>query len=140
MTTSATAPRWTSTTVGLLVVAWVLAFPAVVVWLFGIGMQGWADQHSGTDRSAELQRSAAHALFTLAALISGGPALIAVVAFAGRLRRTGIVFTVLAVAGAVLAVPVAGEAFRTVEPAAPPPSAPTVCQEHSGGDTRCPGG
>jgi hypothetical protein len=140
MTTPVAAPRWASNAVGLLILGWVLALPLVVVWLFGIGMQGWADQHSGTDRSAELARSTATALVTLAALLSAGPAVIAMVAFAGRMRRTGVVFAVLAAAGSVLAIVVAGEAFRTVRPAPTPPSAPAVCQEYSGGDTRCPGG
>jgi hypothetical protein len=56
----------------------------------------------------------------------GGPALIAVAAFAGRLVRTGAVYLALAIVLGVLAIPFAAEAYRTLIPSPPPPPAPTM--------------
>jgi hypothetical protein len=69
----------------------------------------------------------------------GGPALIATVAFATRMARTGAVYVVLAVLLGALALPFAASANRTPALPPPPPSAPTICQEHSGSDNQCPG-
>ncbi|KAB1159179.1 DUF6234 family protein [Micromonospora sp. DSM 115977] len=125
----------------LLTVVWVVACLALLWWLFTIGMEGWADHHSnGGGRSAEFGRRSARALLLLAATAAGGPAVIALVAFGCRYRRTGLVYLLLAVVAAAALAPAVADAARTLRPPAAPLPAPTTCQEHSGGDSRCPGG
>jgi hypothetical protein len=134
MTNSPAAPRWVGTTVALMTTGWVLALLASVWWCFGIAMEGWAD--SG-EHSAELDHRGATAATVLALVAVGGPALIAVVAFAGERGRIGAVYVVLALVLGVLALPVvAGTGGKP----APPTPTPSVCQEHSGGGNECPGG
>jgi len=58
---------------------------------------------------------------------------------AGRVR-TSVVYLVLAMVLVVPSYRIAGPAYRTLNPPRPPPPAPTHCMEHSGGDTKCPGG
>ncbi|MEU6206835.1 hypothetical protein ABZ814_24985 [Micromonospora musae] len=134
------APR-APAVVALLTVAWFIGGLVLLGWVFAIGLEGWADQHSnqggGTDA---LARKANVVLLLLAAEVVVGPVVIAVVARCGLLRRTAAVYLVIALGLGVLAVPVAAGAYRDLAP--PPPAAPppTRCQEHSGGDTRCPGG
>lgn len=138
MITWAAPRRWARTTVGLLVTVWLLSFPLMLWWLFRIGMQGWANSYSDDPaRSAEIDHSTSMATLTVALLAVGGPAVIALVAFAGSMYKIGKVFAVLAVTGLVLAVALTAGSSR---PAAPADPSPTICQEHSGGDTRCPGG
>ncbi|SRR6266511_1279322 len=141
MTTSPAAQRWAPTAVVLLTIVWVLAVLALAWRCFGIGLQGWADDqtYGGAD-SAELRRRAAAAVLLLAGVAAGGPALIAVVAFVGRMTRAGAVYLALAVALGMLALPAAAEADHRPTPPPPPPSGPAICQERSGGDNRCPGG
>ena len=128
-------------TVVVLTVLWVLGICALVLWLFGLGMQGWAEQYSADDAgSAALDRRATTVLLVLAAVVAGGPLVIAGAAFTGKSARTGVVFLVLAAVLAVPALAVAAGAYRSWNPPAPPLPGPAVCQEHSGGDTRCPGG
>jgi hypothetical protein len=126
-------PTKSATAVAVLTLVWVLALGALVVWLFGLGMQGWADGGA----SADLERRTTTVLILLAATAAGGPAVIAVVAFNGRLVRTGVVYSVLA---GLLAVPLTVAALRAPAPSPSPDPGPPVCQEHSGSDTRCPGG
>ncbi|MDO3703315.1 hypothetical protein Q3W71_16715 [Micromonospora sp. C28SCA-DRY-2] len=81
----------------------------------------------------------------LGAVAPGGgascrPAGGAVTAFTGRLVRTGAVYLALALVLGAFVAPFAADAYRTLTPPPPPPPAPTVGQEHSGGDNRCPGG
>jgi hypothetical protein len=141
MTTSRPAQRWAPTAVTLLTIAWLLAVPALAWRCFGIGLQGWADeQDNGGAHAAELRRQAATAALLLAGVAAGGPALLAVVAFAGRMVKTGAVYIVLTVLLSAPALVAAAEADRTLNPSPPPRPAPTFCQEHSGDDTRCPGG
>jgi hypothetical protein len=123
----------TTGTVAVLTVVWILALAALAVWLFGLGMQGWADGGS----SAGLERRTTAVLIALAATAAGGPAVIAVVAFNGRLVKTGIAYSVLA---ALLAVPLAAALRESAPPPPAPGTGPFPCQEHSGSDTRCPGG
>ena len=141
MTTSRAAARWAWIGVSLLTAAWVLGTAALVGWWFVIGLEGWADQHSNAGmRSAELARREVEAVLLMAVVAAGGPALIAVVAATGRLFRTGLCYLTLAVVISVIAVPVAVDAYSALKPAVPQPPRSTVCQDHSGGDTRCPGG
>jgi hypothetical protein len=124
-----------------LTIVWVLAVLALAWRCFGIGMAGWADQHSNSGaNSTELQHQAAAAVMWLAFVAVGGALLIATVAFATRLPRTGAVYVVLAFVLGALVLPAAASADRTLTPSAPPSSAPAICQEHSGGDSECPGG
>jgi hypothetical protein len=138
MTVPATVRRRYPATVALLTVMWVLGICALVLWLVGLGMQGWAEQYSAD--SAALERRTTTVLLVLAAVVAGGPLVIAGTAFTGGSTRTGVVFLVLAAVLAVPALAVAAGAYRSLNPPAPPPPGPAVCQEHSGGDTRCPGG
>ncbi|HEX5597207.1 MAG TPA: DUF6234 family protein [Micromonosporaceae bacterium] len=136
------APRpWAPAAVVLLTIVWVVALLALTWWLFGIGMERWANSYdSDRARAAELARQSSRALLILAAVAVGGPILIAIVARAGELVRTGVVYIVLAIVLGLLVLPVAAGAYRTVTPPPPPPAVPDGCQERSGGDTRCPGG
>ncbi|MGC4790972.1 hypothetical protein ACLQ22_24460 [Micromonospora sp. DT178] len=140
MTSSTPAAR-SRYAVVLLTVVWVGACLALLWWLFTIGMEGWADHHSNGDgRAAEIGRRSARVLLFLAATAAGGPAVIALVAFGCRYRRTGLVYLFLAVVVAAALTPAAVDAARTLRPPVAPVPAPTTCQEHSGGDNRCPGG
>ncbi|HEX5541576.1 MAG TPA: DUF6234 family protein [Micromonospora sp.] len=139
--TSTAARPWAPAAVVLLTMVWVAGLLALLWWLFGIGMEGWANSYdSDGARAAELARQSSQALLILAAVAVGGPILIAIVARAGELARTGVVYIVLAILLSLLALPVAAQAYRTVTPPPPPPAVPDGCQEHSGDDTRCPGG
>jgi hypothetical protein len=140
VTTSPPAQRWAPTAVALLTIVWVLAVLALAWRCFGIGLEGWADDQTyGGAHSAGQHRKAAAAVLLLAGVAAGGPALIAVVAFSGRMTRAGAVYVALAIALGALALPAVALADRTRTPSPPPPSGPTICQEHSGGDNRCPG-
>jgi hypothetical protein len=127
--------------VGLAIFGWSMAICAMGGWLLSIGMSQWADSYDGDSQamSGHAAESARAGLW-LAAVLAVGPVLLAVLARAARMRRTFGVFVVLAVllvpAGAVAA----SGSWRTLHPPAPPPPAPTHCMEHSGGDSRCPGG
>ncbi|BFU47409.1 hypothetical protein KRMM14A1004_56460 [Krasilnikovia sp. MM14-A1004] len=127
--------------VALLTVGWVLATLALAWWWFGIGMAMWADEQSDSGAHwAGLHHQEAVAAMWLAGAAVGGPALIAVVAFATRMPKAGTVYVVLAVVLSVPVLPIVARAGHTLAPPPPPSPVPTVCQEHSGGDTRCPGG
>ena len=102
----------------------------VSVWLWFLS--AWGSEHP---------RRSDWLLLLLLAGIVAGPALIAAVALAGRLVGTGIVYLVLAVLLTLPAGFFAEDAYRRLFPPDPPPPAgPVGCQEHSGGDTTCPGG
>ncbi|MER6757987.1 DUF6234 family protein [Micromonospora echinofusca] len=140
MTPSTSAARPRSVLV-LLTALWVVACLALLWWLFTIGMEGWADHHSNGDaRAAEIGRRSARALLLLAVVAAGGAAVIALVAFGCRYRRTALVYAFLAVVITAALTPAVADAARTLRPPAAPVPAPTTCQEHSGGDSRCPGG
>lgn len=130
-----------SSVVALLTVGWLLAV-VVLTWMwFGLGMEGWAYQHSNSGQlSAELAARIARVSLWLAGIGAGGPALIAVVAYFGGMVRTSVVYLMLAMVLVVPAYRIAGPAYRTLNPPGPPPPAPTHCVEYSGGDTKCPGG
>ncbi|MEV4812987.1 DUF6234 family protein [Micromonospora avicenniae] len=132
---------WAPGAVALLTVAWLVGAVVLLGWIFTIGIEGWADHYSDQGAGADaLARKANLALLLLAAEVVAGPAVIAVVARGGLLRRTAAVYLVIALGLGLVAVPVAVGAYRELTPAPPPPPPPTICQEHSGGDTRCPGG
>jgi len=124
-------------TVSLLTLLWVAALIALVVWLFAVGLQGWGD--SG-DHSGRYERRAAMITVILAVVGAGGLGLIGLVAIGQRAVKTGLVYLVLAVIAAVLVAQPVKEAFRVGNPTPPGPAPYYGCQEHSGGDTRCPGG
>jgi K+-transporting ATPase c subunit len=123
----------------LLTIMWVLVVLALTWRLFGIGLEQWSDQQSSEGSHAdELDRKAYAALLLLIGAAVGGPVLIAIVAFIGRMAVTGAVYVALAVILGAFALPVAGRTHR--EPPPLPSPGPAICQEHSGSDTRCPGG
>ena len=151
--TSATLDRMTSATtatarrggpiVGLLVVLWVCGLIATATWWVGIGLRQWSVSYDDAPGEvADLRRRATLALLTFVLVAVAGPVLVALVAHHLRLVRTAIVFLVLAVGLAVPALPIAVHAGRDLNPAPAPtaPGPPGHCMEHSGGDTRCPGG
>ena len=79
-------------------------------------------------------------------MATAGPAVVALVTYRPRLVRTAVIFLVLIAVIAVIAVPAVPIAVLTTSrdlapaPAAWTPVPPWHCVEHSGGDTRCPGG
>ncbi|WP_406063412.1 hypothetical protein [Micromonospora sp. NBC_00860] len=130
-------------TVGLLVLVWICALIATAVWWVGIGLQQWSVSYGDQPGAFEdLKRWASVALMVAALVATAGPAIIALVAYQLRLVRTAVVFLVLTVVIGVPAVPIAALAGRDLDPApaATTPGPPGHCVEHSGGDTRCPGG
>ncbi|SCL50195.1 hypothetical protein GA0070603_0929 [Micromonospora chersina] len=129
--------------VGFLVLLWVCGLIAAVVWWVGIGLEQWSASYGDQPGEFEdLRRRASVALLVAAFVATAGPALIALVAYQLRLVRTAVVFLVLTVVIAVPAVPFAVLAGRDLDPApaVTTPGPPGHCVEHSGGDTRCPGG
>ncbi|WP_430503101.1 hypothetical protein ACQRWP_16375 [Micromonospora trifolii] len=129
--------------VGLLALVWVCGLIAAAMWWVGIGLEQWSVSYG--DRPAEfedLKRQASVALLVAAMVATAGPLLIALVAYQLRRARTAVVFLVLTAVIAVPAVPIAVLAGRDLDPApaATTPGPPGHCVEHSGGDTRCPGG
>lgn len=132
------------TAVPLLTLGWILGV-AILLWqAFGVDMEQWASGYSddGGIRREQLARKGAWLLLWLAVVVAGAPLLIAAVAAAGRLVRTAIVYGILAFLLAVPAGLLVRGSLRTLDPPPPPvpPSRLGHCVEHSGGDTRCPGG
>jgi hypothetical protein len=128
----AAPPIWPPLTVGLLTVGWVFGlFATALQWMSAVWLAGSSDVSAAAhDRPGMLAAR-------FAAVLIGGPVLLAIVAIAGKLRRTALTYGVLAGLGVVLVL-FAAAASRD-EPPAPAPQ-PTHCVELSGGDTRCPGG
>ncbi|MEU4570476.1 DUF6234 family protein [Micromonospora sp. NPDC023956] len=126
--------------VALLTVLWLFTSLLLLGWTFAIGLEGWAEHHGGGGGPAETSRRGNLALLALYLTAAGGPVVIAVVAFAGRLVRTGAVYLSLALVLGALGLPLGAAAVRELAPPPPVPSGPVGCQEHSGGDSRCPGG
>ncbi|MFF0659479.1 hypothetical protein [Micromonospora tulbaghiae] len=129
--------------VGFLVLVWVCGLIAAAIWWVGIGLEQWSVSYGDQPGEfADLQRQASLALMVAASVATAGPTVIALVAYRLRLVRTAVVFLVLAIVIAVPAVPIAVLAGRDLAPApaATTPGPPGHCVEHSGGDTRCPGG
>ncbi|ADU11401.1 hypothetical protein ML5_5949 [Micromonospora sp. L5] len=128
---------------GFLVLVWVCGLIAAAMWWAGIGLEQWSVSYGDQPGEfADLRHRASRALMVAASVAMAGPAVIALVAYRLRLVRTAVVFLVLAVVTAVPGGPVAVLAGRDLAPApaATTPGPPGHCVEHSGGDTRCPGG
>ncbi len=125
---------------GLLTALWIAGVLAVMWRLVNLAFQGWADQFSG--RPATLRdQDVSLAFLLLVAVGVGGPLVIAVVAQVTRRPRAAQVYAVLAVALGVASIPLLASALQNPTwPRSPEPRRPPVCQEHSGGDNRCPGG
>jgi hypothetical protein len=141
VTSPTTTPRRGGPVVGALVLLWLLGLLALLWWLFRIGMEQWANSYSDpVPGAADLDRQASRALLATAVLAVAGAAAITLVAYRLGLVRTAVVFLVLTLVLAVPGLAVAASAYRDLTPAPPPPGPPGHCQEHSGGDTRCPGG
>lgn len=142
MAVSSTDSRRAPSAVALLTLAWLAAVLALLWWLIGIGLESWADTNSDqASRVAQRQREGAYATLLLAGVALGGLLTIAVIAFAGRLSKTGVVYLGLAILLGVILCPAAGAAYREIYPPPPPSTpAPGGCQEYSGGEARCPGG
>ncbi len=134
--TSTTGRLGTSVVLALLWTAWLL-LPAYLV-LAGMGelLSFFGEVPTDADRE-----SARRSFLTAGAAAAGIPLLGAAVAACTRRTRSASVFGVAAVAGLL------GAVLLVVATAPPEPrSAIPVdrgggpCQEHSGGDNRCPGG
>ncbi|WP_116450948.1 hypothetical protein [Blastococcus litoris] len=128
-------PRRTSSAALVLIwLAWLLVPPLVV---FG-GAIGAAPLFGEQPTAAE--RSQASTLYLVASALALGLPLLGVL-LTWRTRK--VAAACFAAAMIVVAVPVAvllAEEFRGGFNGPAPDSGPPVCQEHSGGDTRCPGG
>ncbi|NYT96232.1 hypothetical protein [Salinispora sp. H7-4] len=135
------AAPWAPSAVVLLTVAWLLGALVLLNWLIDIGSGlFWVDPDMTQRARADWVRRRDTALLLLAVEVVAGPMVIAVVAVCGQLRRTAAVYLLIAFGLCLLAVPVAPEAYRDINPPSPPPPAPTRCQERSGGEASCPGG
>ncbi|MEU4474942.1 hypothetical protein [Micromonospora sp. NPDC023888] len=129
--------------VALLVLLWICGLIAAALWWVGIILEQWSASYDNQPSELDdIQRRASLALLIAALVATAGPALVALVAYQLRLVRTAVVFLVLTVVIAVPAVPLAASAGQGLDPApaATTPGPPGYCMEHSGGDTRCPGG
>ncbi|MDG4758588.1 hypothetical protein [Micromonospora sp. WMMD710] len=128
--------------VGFLVLVWICGLIAAAVSVVGISLEQWSVSYDGqTGEVEDLQRRVRHALLVVGLVATAGPAVIALVAYRLRLKRTAVVFLVLTVVIAVPAVPIAVLSGWDLDSApAPTPGPPGHCVEHSGGDNRCPGG
>ncbi|WP_433344611.1 DUF6234 family protein [Micromonospora sp. CA-111912] len=139
--TSAPTARHGGPVVGLLTLLWVGGLLALVCRWFAIGMEHWAASYSVSSSETEyLGRQVSQVVLATLLLAAAGPAVIAAVAYRMRLARTAIVFLVLAVVGGVPALTLAAYVYRDLDPPPPPPAPVSGCREHSGGDSRCPGG
>ena len=116
----------------LIWLAWVLVPPLL---LFGGAMTSapfFGEQPTAADRSQSA------GLYLVAAVLALGLPFVGVL-LTWRTRR--VAAACFGVALLVVAIPVALLLGRGVGDAGPAPdTGPPVCQEHSGGDTRCPGG
>lgn len=106
-------PGWKAAII-VLTVVWLAAIAALVWLVFEAGLWLWAesyDEDQGSLRAAEqLDRLRAVGSLWLAAVMVGGPVAIAIVARAGKLRRTALIY--LLVAG-LLALPAVAMVFDT---------------------------
>ncbi len=133
---------WVAGAIVPMTYGWIVALLALGWKLFTLGMQGWANQ---TGRSGihvdEINHRAAVTAMVFASVAVGGPALIAILAFAIRAAKTGVVYSVLAAVIGLLVLTPALHAGRTLFPPAVEhlPTGPPACQEHSGSDNSCPG-
>ncbi len=115
------------------------------VWFVGGGLlvlraAGSSLAFLGESPSPEELARSARALVAAAWVGAGVPVLGLAVAVLARRRAATILFTVLLVFGLAFAALTAADRHRA-RLREPQPRAPvTVCQEFSGGDTRCPGG
>ncbi|PZG01019.1 hypothetical protein [Micromonospora endophytica] len=135
------AAPWAPAIVALLTVAWLGGALLLIGGLFAVGIEGWAHQTSNSDgAAAALTRKGNLVMLALATEVVAGPMAIAVVAVSGLLRRTAVVYLIIALGLGILVAPFAVAVLRDVVPSPPPSPAPTRCQEYSGGDNRCPGG
>lgn len=141
MTNSPAAQRRGTLAVSLVAVAWVLAVLVAIARWLGVAMQNWGDaQSNGGLPPAQLETRGIAATEVLAAVVVGGPVLIAVVAFFVRLAWTGAFFLVMAAALGALALLMTGGGYLPAQPVPTPQPTHSICQESSGGDTHCPGG
>jgi hypothetical protein len=127
--------RTSSAALVLIWLAWVLVPPLLV---FGGAMTSapfFGEQPTAADRAES------STLYLVAAALALGLPLLGLV-LTWRTRTIAAAF--FGAALVVVAVPVAlllGSELRNADPSRPAPDpGPPVCQEHSGGDTRCPGG
>ena len=120
----------------LLGAAWFVAVPALVLDGFGQSLTFFGESATAAELAATERL-----LETAAAVAVGLPLLGLALAFAIRSRGGGWTFAVLLVLGLAVALLVGWNVHLRHRNDPPPPSPPiTGCQEHSGGDTRCPGG
>jgi hypothetical protein len=120
----------------LLGAAWVVAVPALVLDAFGHSLAFFGESPTAAEVAATER------LLEIAAAVAVGlPLLGLVVALALRSRGGSWTFVVLLVLGLAFTLLVGWNGHLRHRDDPPPPSPrTTTCQEHSGGDTRCPGG
>jgi len=90
-----------------LTLTWLALLAGFAWWLFGLGMEGWSDQHSnsGVHRPG-YQRDVALAGGGFLSILPGGPVVIAMVAYVKGRRGIGTFFLTLAGVAAVTALTV----------------------------------
>ena len=126
-------PSWVPVVQLLLMAAWLVGTP-LLVFSAAIGSAPFlGEQPTGAEEALSRQQ-----LRAAGALATGAPFAACLLAARYRQQVAATVFGLLAALGLVGAV--ALSAGGTPAEQAPPPDRPPVCQEHSGGDDRCPGG
>ncbi|WIM92806.1 hypothetical protein ACTOB_004764 [Actinoplanes oblitus] len=91
-------PSWPSLAVAGLTVAWLVGITASVAWIFGLGLQSWADdQDNNGAHQVGFEHDVHLATHLLEAVAFGGPLVIACVAFVGGRTKTSAVYVGIAV-------------------------------------------
>jgi hypothetical protein len=119
----------------LLTVLWVVGVPYL---LLSGAMSGWQFK-SYEPRSAESVAAAARYYLAAGIVAVVLPLLVTVIALYGRrtlMATIYLILTLIALMPVLTLTASGGTPFERT----PPSYGPGACQEHSGGDTRCPGG
>ncbi|MGY0231495.1 hypothetical protein [Longispora urticae] len=137
------AAPWSAAAIAVLTLLWIGGLVVLAGLAFSAGMEQWANFHSGsTEAEADrLQDRVSQIILSGGILLVAGPTVIAATAALGRRYLAARIYALLAVLTLIVGVTVVGPAYRNMNPPAPEPPAPYVCQETSGeGGPSCPGG
>ncbi|MCZ2821319.1 hypothetical protein O2V63_13320 [Modestobacter sp. VKM Ac-2977] len=126
--------RTSSATLLLILVAWVVV-PPLLAFGGAIGAAPFLGEQPTT-----AERAQATGLFVVAAVLALGLPLLGVMLTWRTRKAAAACFGAAMIVVAILIAPLLAQEFRGDVGGAQVDSGPPVCQEHSGGDNRCPGG